>query len=115
MGLWVEVVTDGDIHHTPSVYEWIMYVHQRSWEELNWLLKWLCIALFGKCSSHAVFFFISQLVSLSITTHTREEKVIFDPTLSTTKAVSFTFNYGKLLCMDNWVLRKSPCVAFAII
>ncbi|XP_069996102.1 hemolymph clottable protein, partial [Penaeus vannamei] len=58
VGLWVEVVTDGDIHHTPSVYEWII-----------------------------------QLVSLSITTHTREEKVIFDPTLSTTKAVSFTFNY----------------------
>ncbi|XP_047490877.1 hemolymph clottable protein-like [Penaeus chinensis] len=58
VGLWVEVVTDGDIHHLPSIYERI-----------------------------------TQLFSISITTQTWEQKVVFDPTLSTTKTISFTFNY----------------------
>ncbi|XP_042888822.1 hemolymph clottable protein-like [Penaeus japonicus] len=58
VGLWVEVATDGDVHHTPSIYE-----------------------------------IISQLFSTSTSMHTWEQNIVFDPTLSTTKTVSFTFTY----------------------
>lgn len=58
VGLWVQVATEGDIHHTPSIYE-----------------------------------IITQLFSAHTTSHIWEQNIVFDPTLSTTKVVSFTFNY----------------------
>ncbi|XP_042893721.1 hemolymph clottable protein-like [Penaeus japonicus] len=58
VGLWVEVATVGDVHHTPSFYE-----------------------------------IISQFFSTSTSMHNWEQNIVFDPTLSTTKTVSFTFTY----------------------
>ncbi|MDK2413433.1 hypothetical protein QHH03_30555, partial [Aphanizomenon sp. 202] len=41
----------------------------------------------------SIYEIITQLFSAHTTSHIWEQNIVFDPTLSTTKVVSFTFNY----------------------